>query len=517
LYKTISMKLKQCLFFAIALLLFIDINAQSVIYSAPDRDDARNMNFEVLGKLQGNFLIYKNYRNIHTMSVYDDNMKLTQKNRIEGLPDKLFNADFITYPNYAYMFYQYQKRNIVYCMAQKIDASGKQVGQPLELDTTVLAFNASNKIYSSAYSENKQRITFFKINTKSDKQYVVTTLLFNPDLTLLHKSVLNIDMPEKNDYLTGFELDNDGNLAFLRAWGSSQNDNITGLEFYFKPALENSVIATPLNTKSLFLDDMHVKFDNENHHCLITGFFAKQRRGNVEGLYNCIWDETQQKIMHNSILTFPDELRADARGESGMRTAFNNYYIHNIIMRKDGGYILAAESAYSSSRGNPYNRWDYMYGSPFYNPYNYYYGYGYGMGLMGSYFYPWSFGNPMYNMNRFYADNIMVLSFNPGDSLEWSNVIHKSQFDDNTDAFIGYGLMNSGDQLHFLFNTVERRQSLLTDQSITPDGQIVRNPLFKNLDRGYQFMPRQGKQTGLRQMIIPCQYRGYITFAKVVI
>jgi hypothetical protein len=170
------MILKHCLFLVITLFLCVAVNAQSITYSAPDRDDSRNMNFEVLGRLQGKFLIYKNYRIIHTISVYDDNMKLIEKNRIEGLPDNLFNADFITYPNYAYMFYQYQKKNIVYCMAQKIDARGKQVGQPLELDTTVFAFKASNKIYSSAYSENKQRITFFKINTKSDKQYVVTTL-----------------------------------------------------------------------------------------------------------------------------------------------------------------------------------------------------------------------------------------------------------------------------------------------------------------------------------------------------
>ncbi len=510
---------KKMAFLCLLLVFSLYVMAQDITYSAPDREDVRNMNYEILGKLKGNFLIYKNYRNIHTISVYGDDMKLVTKNKIEGLPDKLFNADFIAYPDYCYMFYQYQKKNIVYCMAQKIDAMGKQIGNPLELDTTVLAFNASNKIYSSAYSENKQRITFFKINTKSDKQYIVTTLLFNADLSLLHRSTINIAMPEKNDYLTAFEVDNQGNLAFLRAWGTSQNDNIIGMDFYFKPAMENTVVATPLNVKGLFLDDLHIKFDNENQHCLVTGFFAKQRRGSVEGLYNYIWDETKLAPLHAGILTFNDDLRNDARGESSMRNAFNNYYIHNIIMRKDGGYLLTAESAYSTSRGNAYNRWDYMYGSPFFNPYDYYYGYGYGygIGMMGSYFYPWSFGGPMNSVNRFYADNIMILSFNPGDSLEWSNVIHKSQYDDNSDAFIGYGLLNSGDQLHFLFNTVERRQSLLTDQSITPDGQIIRNPLFKNLDRGYQFMPRQGKQIGLRQMIIPCQYRGYITFAKVVL
>jgi hypothetical protein len=51
------MKLKHCLFLGITLFLCVAVNAQSITYSAPDRDDARNMNFEVLGKLQGNFLI----------------------------------------------------------------------------------------------------------------------------------------------------------------------------------------------------------------------------------------------------------------------------------------------------------------------------------------------------------------------------------------------------------------------------------------------------------------------------
>jgi len=485
--------------------------AQKIVYSEPDRDDVRNMNYEVIGKMEGNFLVYKNYRELHFISVYDNDMKMIDKVKLDNMPDHIFNADFLEYPDFFYMFYQYQKRNIVYYMAQKIDAKGKKIGGALQLDTTNIGFTANNRIYSVINSEDKQKVLFFKINSRNEKTHYVTTLLFDKDMALIHKSLLSVNMPERNDFLTEFHLDNDGNLAFIRAWGTSQNDNITRLSLFIKEAMSDEVQMMDLNTKGLFLDDVRLKMDNINKHYLITSFYAKQRRGNIEGLYTFMWDKQNNKELLSGNTVFSNELRADAKGDNGIKMAFNDYFIRNIIMRKDGGFIIAAESAYTSSRGNNLNRWDYLYGSPYWNPYDYYY---YGSGF-GSYFYPWSRYNSFYNVTRYYADNIAVLSFGNDNKLEWSNIIHKSQYDDNTDAFIGYGLINTGDQLHFLFNLPEKRQNIFSEQSISPDGQLTRTPTFKNLDRGYDFMPRQAKQTGLRQIIVPCQYKSYITFAKM--
>jgi hypothetical protein len=61
----------------------------------------------------------------------------------------------------------------------------------------------------------------------------------------------------------------------------------------------------------------------------------------------------------------------------------------------------------------------------------------------------------------------------------------------------------------------EKNQNVLTNQAISPDGRINRNPSFKNVDRGHEFMPRLSKQVGLRQIIVPCMYRGYTCFAKI--
>ncbi len=99
--------------------------------------------------------------------------------------------------------------------------------------------------------------------------------------------------------------------------------------------------------------------------------------------------------------------------------------------------------------------------------------------------------------------------------LVWSNILHKSQFDDETDNFLSYQIMNEGDELHFLFNELERRNQLIADQSVTSDGTIKRNPTLKSLDKGYQFMPRFAKQVSARQIIIPCTIRNSVCFAKI--
>lgn len=500
------------LIFAVALI--GSLPAQQITYSDPDRDDLRNTNYEIIGKLNDNFLVYKNYRDVHYIAVYDQDMKMTAKQRIDNIPDRIFNADFLAYPDFFYMFYQFQKRNVVYCMAQKIGPDGKNMGDPVQLDTTNLAFAASNKIYTVLNSEDKQKILVFKINSKNDKLHYVTTVEFDKDMQLLHRSVFGVNMPERNDFLTEFQVDNDGDIAFVRAWGTAQNDNITRLSLLTKPLMSDVATETDLRITNLYLDDVRLKVDNANKHYLITSFYSKQRRGNIEGLYSYMWDKNSAMQMFAGNTIFSDELRAEAKGENSVKGAFNDYFLQNIIMRKDGGFLIAAESVYTSSRGSNLSRWDYLYGSPFLSPYNYYYGSGFGW---GGYYYPWyRYGYGGYgNITRYYADDIAVLSFGNDGKMEWSNIIQKSQYDDNSDNFIGYGLINTGDQLHFFFNVPEKRQQIFSEQNISPDGQLTRVPTLKNLDRGYDFMPRQAKQTGLRQFIVPVQYRTYTCFAKV--
>ncbi|MEO7922625.1 MAG: hypothetical protein ABIR30_03045 [Chitinophagaceae bacterium] len=485
--------------------------AQKIIYSEPEKDDTRRLDFEIAGKVSGNFLIYKNYRNRSYITALDNDMKQVGKAELDYIPDndRMINVDFFPYSDFCYMIYQYQKKNIVYCMVAKIDGYGKKIGEVMELDTTQIGFAANNKIYTVLSSEDKSRLVVFKINSKNKRSYVISTLLLDDKLGILKKSRLFIPMEERNDYLGDFQLDNQGDMVFCK-FSRNNNDNINRAVLTIKYADADSLSARELNLEKTWLDEIHIKVDNANKRYLLTSFYYNERRGNIEGFYFFIWDKMKAAPFFETTSVFTDELRREARGDATIKMAFNDYFIRNIITRKDGGFLIGSESYYTSSRFNSWNRWDYLYGSPYTSSYN-----------NNTYYSPyynnfwWTSRSSNNQAVRYHADNITVLSFNGNGQLEWSNVMGKTQFDDDEDDLLSYQLMNTGGQVHFLFNQQERRNNLLNDYSISPDGLMMRNPTLKNLDRGYEFMPKFGKQVSARQMIIPCAYRNYICFAKV--
>ena len=489
--------------------------AQRIIYSEPDRNDIRDMSYEIIGKLDNNFLVYKTANNYHFISVYDDNMKQIDKLKLDYLTERVFNVDFINFYDFAYMFYQYQKRGIIYCMAVKIDSYGKKMGDAIELDTTSSREVQNNKIYSFVQSADKSKIQFFKINTARDKYHQITTILFDKNLMLINKATEAILMRERNSFLTSFEVSNNGNFAFLKAISTSGNDNINQLVLIKKEAQSNTFNYININKQlNIYLDEIKLKADNTNSRYIITSFYTNKRRGDIQGLYVAIYDNVLNNEKLNTTVAFDDEFRTDAKSEGSTKTAFNDFFIKDIVVKKDGGFLLNAENEYTSSRNNTGNlsRWDYfdymnsgMYGNGFYNFGSPFYNNPYGLFRNRSFF----------NVTRYFADNIAILSLDSIGKMQWTNVIRKSQFDDRTDAYISYGTFNAGNQIKYLFNVLEKNTLILNEQSLTPTGQIIRSSTLKNLDKSFEFMPRNAKQVGAYQIIVPCMYRTFLCFAKI--
>jgi len=480
---------------------------QRISYSAPEKEDARTINFEIIGKVSGNYLIYKNIRNDYAISVYDNNMTLKERVELDFMPERILNAEFIVYPDFAYIIYQYQKRNILHCMAAKIDGNAKKIGEPVELDTTQISIFSENKIYNMTNSEDKQKIMIFKIQKKYDK-FNFSTLLFNSQLQLQHKSRLQMPYDERRDVFSDFFVDNEGTFVFAKSVKSGNRELISKLFLLTKPPLSDQVNENELPLDKIFLDEVTLKVDNINRRYLLNSFYYNQKRGNIDGLYTAIWNKQENNLLVHNTAAFNDEMKREAKKNGSVRFAFNDFFIRNVILKKDGGFILSAEDFSSQSRSNSWNRMDYLYGYPYMSSYDYY------LYPRSSY---WYYYRPrsVNSLSRYYYNNIVVMNVDKDGKLVWNNVIHKEQYDDGDDNFLSYQIMNAGGELHFLFNELERRNQLISDQSIAADGKLTRNPTLKSLDKGYQFMPRFAKQVSAKQIIVPCMYRNYICFAKI--
>lgn len=482
--------------------------AQQIVFSELTREDGRDMNFDIIGRVNKNILVFKNLRQRYSLNVYNDSMILKDKIDLDFIPAKAFNVEYVAYPDFFYLIYQHQKKGIVYCMAAKVDAEGKAIGDPVELDTTSIGFMGDSKIYSTIFSEDKKKIMIFKIQHK-DEKLNFTNILYDNNLNLIRRSRQQISFNDRKEVLTEFAVDNEGNFAFVHGFRKNSRDNLSDVSLGVKSVTADTFTYHKLNLNGNYADEARLKVDNMNKRYVLTSFYYKERNGNIQGLWVSIWDAASDSLHANVFTEFDDDLKAAAKSSGNSKYAFNDFFIRNIILKRDGGFFLTAEDFSSQSSGyNNWNRYNYLYGSPYFSPYDYYF-----YSPYGYYYRPF---NSFYNQSvRYYYDNVLVINFSKTGRPEWSNIIHKQQFADDNDNYLSFNIFNTGSEIHFLYNDISKREKLLSENIISPSGSSKRNPTLKVTERGYELMPRYAKQIGARMVIVPCTYRSEICFAKI--
>ena len=485
--------------------------AQNITFSEPIKDDTKDINFEIIGKMKGDILVFKNVKAKYAINIFDKDMQLKATTPLDFLPSSTFNVNFVAYADSIFLIYQYQKKNIVYCMAAKLDAGANIIGDPIQLDTTKIGWLGDNKIYSTINSDDKKQIMIFKIERKNDT-YNFATLLFNNQFQLKHQSRLSLDFDRRVDLLSDFFVDNDGNFVFTRATKAGFHDNIDELSLFMKAPLADSFEVKNINLNNIYLDEVKFKIDNANKHYIINSFYYNKRSGNIEGLFCNIYDRQGDSNFVKAFIPLDDSLRAIATISGSRKIAFNNFLIRNIIVKKDGGYLLCAEDFYEQASGlgtNPWDRMSYLYGNPYaINPYSYY---NYNPSYYW-YYHPYSsYNQPM----DYYYNNVMLLNINKNGKPDWGTVVLKQQYASNDDNYLSFLTFNTGGEIHFVFNEMQRRSTLVQDNTVSPDGAVTRNPPLKTMNIDYDFMPKFGRQVGAKEVIIPCTYRSTICFAKI--
>lgn len=482
--------------------------AQQIVFSEPEREDIRDMNFEIIGKIKKNILVFHDVKWKYGINVYNDSMRLLEKVPADYIPKKTTNIDFIAYPDFFYAIYQYQKKGILYCEAIKMGDDGKKISEPVLLDTTRIGAMGDNKIYATVYSEGKKKIMVFKIQ-KLDDRFTFATLLFDNNLQPLHKSRLPVDYERRSDIYSDFYLDNEGNLIFAGSVDKENRSDPSSLFLQVKKATADTFSRIKIDLKDSYFDEIKLKIDNVNKKYLLTTFYHKEKRGNIDGLYCNVWDVPGDSTYASVFIELGDSLRQLAKTSGNAKTVFNDFYIRNIILKRDGSFLLTAEDFTSQTTGvSNWNRYDMFY-SPALSSYDYYYFNNY----YGGFYRP--FGMLGNRNTQYFYENVLLLSLSKKGDPQWVDILHKQQSDDDNDNFLSFGLFNTPTGLHFLYNDISKRSRLLAANIITPDGKTKRNPTIKTYEREYEFMPRFSKQVGARQVIMPCTYRNQVCFAKI--
>lgn len=510
------MKHNIILMFIIAIFGITDVAGQTITYSEVEKSDTRNANFEILGKFGESFLIYKNINRRQDLTIYNNDMTIKEILKLDFVSDKTSNINFITFPDHFLIIWQYQKNNIIYCKAANMDGAGNIIGNVKDIDTTKVGLFSSTPSYDVTWSEDKKKILMYKVHSRND-EYHIALKIFDDVLTTLDSTRYALEYNDRREAFGDLQIDNEGTVLFTKEKQNSRPEYINTLDLNFRKLFQRDFSITKITLeKNQLIEDARVKIDNLNKQYLVNAFAYKKNNGNVGGIFTALISRDSFMLVKTAVNMFEDSLIAKLSGKPDYRTAFDNFFMRNIILKKDGGFIIAAEEYYKQRRfgGN----FDNGYGPYGYaNPYNRYYSsysdyYLYNRGYYGFYR-PYDSNNGrdvIYNY-----DDIISFSFTKDLKLQWNSIINKTTSDVETDNFLSFSNMNAGAEIHFLFLQKDNNKQIISHQALQPNGEIIRYATLKSRESGYYFMPRLARQTGSRQMIVPCIVRNNIAFAKI--
>jgi hypothetical protein len=319
--------MKTLIIFFIFSLIYLPAISQEITFSKPERKDVRGFrDFQIIGKLNDNFLVYKVIENKPYIDIYDNRMNLKNRVHLAFVGNNSISVDFIAHRDFTYIIYQFQKRNIVYCMAAVIDDNGKIIKNPFELDTTHISFLADRRIYNSTYSEDKSKIMIYKIHRENDV-FNFTTILFNDSLKLIHKSIIETPFKADDNIFSDFFVDNSGNFIFTKGDHFGTTDYFYHLSLVSKSPEHDNLTINEVNLFGVLLDEINLKIDNVNKQYLINSLFYTKRNGNIEGLYTALWNQNFNTFILQYATLFSDSLGYGTKLKESPKPVFNNFVI----------------------------------------------------------------------------------------------------------------------------------------------------------------------------------------------
>ncbi len=493
-----------------------DLQGQTIRYS-PNRNEDFTGAMEILGKIGGNYLVYKNFGWKNIIQVFDSGMNEISNDRIKFIPDNTFNIDFVVYPDHFLMVYQYKKNSQVYCDAIKMNSAGKPVGKPTRLDSTRILNTSLVVSYRTIHSEDKQKLLVYKKHEQL-QSFTLLTKLYSRDLDLLDVMSTEWPLSGKREIFSALQVANNGNIFYTREGGGRSDEITNKLELVTVIPKAGALKLTPVPLGNRYIDRVSGKIDNIKNSYVINAIYTDHPRVGVQyGLFSAKVSTTDFSVTTFFIKAETKEQNTRAGGGSPIN--LGKFFIREVYIRNDGGFLILAEDqdrflpghksswvrpasigGYSLVNADLYNRVTKTTNSAY-------------LHIQPAAATGQTRMVPVGQSHSVPDANVLFISLDDSLSPQWLNPL-TIEPGERFGLYRSFAAMINPEGIQLLFNH-ESSSEVLQRIAISPAGNISRFPTLKGGDKGRRFLPGRSKQVSATQLLMTCAYRGRLCFALV--
>lgn len=480
-------KLNTCILLLTTSMLFLPLvsQAQDIYYSKEEKFNFQNGDYAVVGQT-GDFLYtYTATGKGYFLNAYNDSMALKAKVALDFFPAKIAGARIINYPENMVVLYQAEERNYIIQYVALLDNRGLLVQQPKAIDSVRSSwFSGSQRFFKAKISADKSKIMIYGMGKKS-----ISTTLLDAQLNLLHHEEHGLNSIGKADINQAL-LDNNGRFYFTATEEAGNKKYSNTFRLYQLDAKGKQLSHKALPGQSYYYSGMLSKINVSNGLIYSAGFYSDKKNGNLLGVTYFDYNPETRNFSSPKNIAFSNELKNDTQARN-KKKAFNDAMVRELIVKNDGGFLIVAEDAYTSTRTEMAPGWGY---------YSWYY-------------------SPVYpdrTIREYIYGDIILLNFDPSGNLSWHQFIRKDQYSqEDNGLFSSYAFLNSGASLVFLFNNFNARNNKLELVATDGNGQSQRQILNTGNIGNADWLPRKAVQVAKTTWIVPILNRNNLFFAKV--
>jgi|GEM_PF-5755655 len=228
---------------------------------------------------------------------------------------------------------------------------------------------------------------------------------------------------------------------------------------------------TPLFDERYTVTEGLLKTDFKNNDMAFAGLFCDKDSTYVKGY--CVWKyDLQSGSGRLRFIPFPQDIVIEMEGRRAKVQGIFNLRVGDLSFRGDGGIILSSEE-YQETHENV------------------------------SDFNAYGVAQPSVR-NYYYYENLLVLSINPANALDWHTVVRKDQVSVNDNGtFSSYMLAVLPDRLLYVYNDLTRKNWNLSVAEINEKGVQESKVLVRPQNYDGRLIPQYGYQVSYNQFIVP--------------
>jgi hypothetical protein len=464
--------------------------AQELLYSPPQKVTAGYAKIEILGKNSQGILVREIGRTDDQIAAYYDNLQIRWKRQT---PHKEKNAkieQILICDDSLIIFYSVVLKNISLLKAFKTNARLESTPLAVICDTLNHSLvNATSPIHF-AYTADKRKILVYYEDASFGSNKTIRLTCLDASLHHLWKAPLQIKTMEEPKIIEAV-LDDQGDACIVVGENTVKNFRndffYSALHAFKIPSGGSQVNEITLQERDNLLGNCKIRLDAQSGNILIAGLYAKSPGAESEGVYFLMLN-SEDSIVQKKFEPHSQEFLAELTGNDPPRKSdgFFDFQPRELIVKRDGGAILVAESASVSSESYTSN----SYGT---------------FGISSG-----------FTVNYYHYDDIAVFSFQKDGKLEWKQILHKKQATEGDGGYYSsFITMIAPASLYFIYNDMSNAQTNVANYNIDPSGNHQRKELLNADRKGVMLIPQSAKQISPTELLVPSIKRNYLQFVKI--